>query len=371
MPEKFDRAAFEKLTAGQEKEREELTEKQAGERGAFMAGVHEQANKNAAALSELARKAEEIKRTTPAAPESDLSAEASAKAGVSSSFEAFGKRGQRPPDRPEKKDPQIEAEKTISLAREAEEVFSRNDFDAALEKPRELQRATSPEGVVESEYHEQLLKEFERQVETITGKAYAEAAGIKPDEYKKIFEPLKERIREIASCEKEMKKGHIPFVIVIKNDVISGEKAMPLIELDGKKGTSFLRARIIKEFKNVEGVKIPNGQAYLAIDIETGKTTLGKTSNEAIKKIKAEDQSPLTLEEVVALITHHPEILEDHCVWASGSRRSAGGIAGLWLDRGGPKLGWVGVYDSYAKWGSASCGNRGWEHKMTAKRTIS
>ena len=62
MPEKFDRAAFEKLTAGQEKKREELTEKQAGERGAFMAGAHEQANKNAAALSELARKAEEIKK---------------------------------------------------------------------------------------------------------------------------------------------------------------------------------------------------------------------------------------------------------------------------------------------------------------------
>src|SRR3989338_7453547 len=107
-------------------------------------------------------------------------------------FEAFGKRGQRPTGDQEKKEPQIEAEKTISLAREAEEAFSRNDFDAALLKLRELQRATSPEGVVESKYHEKLLKEFERQVETITGKEYAEAAGMKPDEYRKMFEPLKE-----------------------------------------------------------------------------------------------------------------------------------------------------------------------------------
>ena len=70
-------------------------------------------------------------------------------------FEAFGRRGQKPPEEPEKKETQIEADlsaealakegKTISLAREAEEAFSRNDFDAALLKLRELQRITSKE----------------------------------------------------------------------------------------------------------------------------------------------------------------------------------------------------------------------------------
>jgi len=291
----------------------------------------------------------------------DLSAEASAKAETKpdvTAFEAFGKRGQRPTGDQEKKEPQIEAEKTISLAREAEEAFSRNDFDAALEKLRELQRATSPEGVVESEYHEKLLREFERQVETITGKEYAEAAGMKPDEYRKMFEPLKERIREIAGREKEMKEGHIPFVIVIKNDVIAPEKEMPLIELDGKKGYTTLDADTIKGFKPIEGVKIPNGKAYLAIDIETGKTTLGKTPDEAIKKIKSEDRSPLTLEEGVALITHHSEILKDNYVWAPGSRRGDDEVADLWLIEGKPELSWSGASNSSAKWGSASCGSR-------------
>ncbi|MBI5004997.1 MAG: hypothetical protein HZC03_00070 [Candidatus Lloydbacteria bacterium] len=272
-------------------------------------------------------------------------------------FEAFGKRGQRPPGDKEKKEPQIEAEKTISLAREAEEAFSRNDFDAALEKLRELQRATSPEGVVESEYHEKLLKEFERQVETITGKEYTEASGMKPDEYRKIFEPLKERIREIAGREKEMKEGHIPFVIVIKSDVIAPEKEMPLIELDGKKGYTTLDADTIKGFKPFE-VKIPNGKAYLAVDIETGKTSLGKTPDEAIKKIKSEDRSPLTLEEGVALVTHHPEILKDNYIWMPGSRRGDDSVAHLWLVEGGPRLYWVWASGSGAGWGSASCGSR-------------
>ena len=108
----------------------------------------------------------------------DLSAEASAKAGALAkaetkpeeitAFEAFGKRGQRPPGGQEKKEPQIEAKKTISLAREAEEAFSRNDFDAALLKLRELQRAASPEktperkegfAVLISNTMEKLLKE--------------------------------------------------------------------------------------------------------------------------------------------------------------------------------------------------------------------
>lgn len=273
-------------------------------------------------------------------------------------FEAFGRRGQKPPEESEKKEPQIEAEKIISLAREAEEVFARNDFDAALEKLRELQRFTSPEGVVESEYHEKLLKEFERQVETITGREYSEASGIKPDEYRKIFEPLKERIREIAQREKEMKEGHIPFVIVIKSDVIAPEKKMPLIELEGKKGYTTMDADTIKGFKPIEGVKIPNGKAYLAVDIETGKTSLGKTPDEATKKIKSEDRSPLTLDEGVALITHHPEILNDHYVWAPGSRHGGGGVADLWLSGGEPELGWNYSDGSDSRWGSASCGSR-------------
>jgi hypothetical protein len=273
-------------------------------------------------------------------------------------FEAFGKRGQRPGDK-EKKEPQIESEQAISLAREAEEAFARNDFNAALEKLRELQRAASPEGTIESEYHEQLLKEFERQVSTLSRREYAEAAKMEPDEFAKLFEPLKEYIREIAQREKEAKEkeGHIPFVLVIKNDVIGGEKAMPLIELEGKKGFTGMSADDIKGFKPYE-VKLPEGKAYLAIDIETGKTTLGKTPDEAIKQIKKEDRSALTVEEVVALITHHPEILKDHNVWASGSRHGGGKVADVWLDEGRPELVWDGSDDSNSRWGSASCGSR-------------
>lgn len=293
----------------------------------------------------------------PMPHEADPSVEASREETMA--FEAFGKRGQGPGDR-EKKEPQIEVEKTISLAREAEEAFARNDFNAALDKLRELQRTTSPEGVVESEYHEQLLKEFKRQVATLSKREYAEAAKMKPDEFARLFEPLKEHIREIAQRKKETKEkeGYVPFIIVIKNDVIGGEKAMPLIELEGKKGFTGMRADDIKGFTPYK-VKLPEGKAYLAIDIETGKNTLGKTPDKAIKQIKKDNRSALTIEEAVALITHHPEILKDHYVWASGSRRGGGRVAGLRLDdEDKPLLGWGDSDGSSSIWGSASCGSR-------------
>ena len=133
---------------------------------------------------------------------------------------------------------------------------------------------------------------------------------------------------------------------------------MPLIELEDKKGYTSMSADEIKNFKPIEGVKIPNGKAYLAVDIETGKTSLGKTPDEAIKKIKSEDRSPLTLEEGVALVTHHPEILKDNYIWMPGSRRGGDGVARLWLVEGKPGLDWGWANGSGAKWGSASCGSR-------------
>jgi hypothetical protein len=48
----------------------------------------------------------------------------------------------------ENKELHIKKEKAISLAREAEQAFARNDFGAALEKLRELQRVVTPEGSV-------------------------------------------------------------------------------------------------------------------------------------------------------------------------------------------------------------------------------
>ena len=240
----------------------------------------------------------------------------------------------------------MKEEKTISKEKKEEKNIERN--------PREY-----PVTVNFHEKSEWLEKEFDWQTKNLAQKIekeYPEEANSIIQELLKHIAPLKQKLPEIAKM--DIPEGHIPFVVVIKNDVIGGEKAMPLIELEDKKGYTTMSADEIKGFKPIEGVKIPNGKAYLAIDIETGKTTLGKTPDKAIKKIKSEDRSPLTSEEDVALITHHPEILKDNYVWASGSRRGGGRVALLCLSRGKPKLSWDWADNSHAKWGSASCKTR-------------
>ena len=207
----------------------------------------------------------------------------------------------------------------------------------------------------DEDYYLILLDEFNRQVRTLIQKGVPEMANLTEQRFISILEPLKEHIHELST--KKAPKGHIPFIIVLGEELLSLKKQVPLMELEGEKGYTKMDSDTIKGFKPFE-VKIPNGKAYLAVDIETGKTSLGKTPGEAIKKIKSEDRSPLTLEEGVALVTHHPEILKDNHIWMPGSRRGDDGVAHLWLSGGGPRLFWSLAVLSGARWGSASCGSR-------------
>src|SRR3990167_331256 len=257
----------------------------------------------------------------------------------------------------------IPADELLELMEKGEVKAMKEEKTIPKEKKEEKNIECNPrEYPIPANFHEKLEwleKEFDWQTKNLTQKIkkeYPKEANSIIQELLKHTAPLKQRLPEIAKM--DIPEGHIPFVVVIKNDVIGGEKAMPLIELKDKKGYTTMSADEIKGFKPIEGVKIPNGKAYLAIDIETGKTTLGKTPDKAIKKIKSEDRSPLTLEEDVALITHHPEILKDNYVWASGSRRGGDEVAVLWLSGGRPMLSWGWAGYSHARWGSASCGSR-------------
>ena len=86
---------------------------------------------------------------------------------------------------------------------------------------------------------------------------------------------------------------------------------MPLIELEGTKGNVGMHPVDPTSFEPIEGLQIPNGKAYLLVDIDTGKGTLNVTPDDALKIIESENRSPLTIDEGVAVITHHPEILKN------------------------------------------------------------
>jgi hypothetical protein len=61
-------------------------------------------------------------------------------------------------------------------------------------------------------------------------------------------------------------------------------------------------------FRPIEAIDVPSGP-YLVIDVDLGRETLNVTPDDALERILAEGRSPLTIEEGLALLDQHPEVL--------------------------------------------------------------
>ncbi|MCQ6560597.1 DUF5701 family protein [Paenibacillus mendelii] len=154
----------------------------------------------------------------------------------------------------------------------------------------------------------------------------------------------------------EERHGSVPYIIVIKSDWINGEQAMQHVERNGRLGFSVMDAEEIRSFKPIEGIELPSGIAYLAVNIDTGRETLNVTPNEAMKSIHAADRSPLTLEEGIALVTHYPDcVMKNNGFSLPGSRCGDKRVTALWISGGKPKLGWCWAGNPHTWLGSASC----------------
>jgi len=276
-------------------------------------------------------------------------------------FEAFwkdkdkGKKGQKEePQEIQERKAELE-QKAVTLAQEAERAFSSNDLTQALEKLRELQRTVGMEMVANREQYEKFEQEFSRQIDNLAKKGFPKLAGMDEKKFAAVFEPLKEKLKELSS--REFQEGRIPFIVVPRDKLLALEKQMPLVELEGKKGFTGIDD-VSEFFETAEGVEIPETMAYLVVDIENGKVMLGKSADEAVKQFKKEGRSPLTADEGVAVILQHPEILKDHYMDLAGSRRGDDGVADVWLYEGEPRLDWDLSDNSDSRWGSASCGSR-------------
>jgi len=202
----------------------------------------------------------------------------------------------------------------------------------------------------------ELLSEFDRQVNDFILKGYPELAGLREDVFLQHIAPLKERLPELPTSGEE---ARIAFVIVVCNELVPSDEAMPLVELGGKRGFTRMEADDLKRFTPLEGVELPLGSAYLVADIDTGGGTLNVTPNEAIKTIARENRSPLTIDEGVALVTHYPEVLKTrNCFSILGSRCGDRRVTAMWISGGSPRLGWCWAGNPHSWLGSASCGSR-------------
>ncbi|MBZ0294810.1 MAG: DUF5701 family protein [Anaerolineae bacterium] len=96
---------------------------------------------------------------------------------------------------------------------------------------------------METKLTTQMVVEFDRQVDNLLHKGYPEAAKLSEQDFLKHIEPLRAVVDELKVPQKDLEHGHLPFVIVVKNELVSATRAMSLIEWEGKQGITKLFPR--------------------------------------------------------------------------------------------------------------------------------
>ena len=202
------------------------------------------------------------------------------------------------------------------------------------------------------------IQEFDRQVETLIEKGYSQLAKLSDEAFLQWITPLRSQVETLTVPELNLDTGTLPFVIVIKGDLVSSEEAMARVERNGKQGITKLYPREPQDFDPIDTVTIPQSPAYLLVDIDRGQANINLPPNEAMKMIIEEGRSPLTIDEGLAIVTQYPEFLmKNNCFSLLASRYSGDKrVPAIWINgKKHPNLGWCWDGNPHTWLGSASC----------------
>ncbi len=166
---------------------------------------------------------------------------------------------------------------------------------------------------------------------------------------------LRKKVEGLDVSGPDLGKGYLPFVIVVKKDVIPTEIAMERVDFNDNPGFVNLTPNKVKDFKTISSVSIPDRSVYLLVDIDRGQETINVVPTEALVQIEKQKRSPLTIDEGVAIITHFPDFLQkNNCFSLLGSRAADKRVPAIWISEGKPRLGWCWAGNPHTWLGSAS-----------------
>jgi hypothetical protein len=201
--------------------------------------------------------------------------------------------------------------------------------------------------------------EFDRQVATLVAKGYPEMADRDPDQLVALLEPLRAEVLERVAEPAPPSRERVPFVLTISARLVPAARMMPRTELAGRPGFVSADTGDIDRFKPIEAVPVPDADAWVVYDVERGSDLVSVRPDDALVAITARGRTPLTVEEGIAFVTHHPGSLEkNHCFSLLASRCGDRRVPALWISDKAPKLGWCWAGNPHSWLGSASCGGR-------------
>lgn len=119
-----------------------------------------------------------------------------------------------------------------------------------------------------------LIEEFDRQVENLILKGYPKGAHLSSLKFQEHLSKLKEKAKLLNVPEVDLEKSTIPFVVVIKNNLLPVKKAIDFIEREGKQGIVKLHPLEPEDFEPISSIVLPDSSTYLLVDIDQGKSSL-------------------------------------------------------------------------------------------------
>jgi Family of unknown function (DUF5701) len=186
--------------------------------------------------------------------------------------------------------------------------------------------------------------ELDRQVDRLVELGYPGLAGMAPEAFRALAEPLRPLVQPLA----------VPYLLVVRSTLVPTVDAVGRWSVAGRAGWTDM-ADELAGFGPTGDVAVPDADLYLLAGVSTGRETLGVTPADALPRIKDRGRTPLTIDEGVALVTQHPDVFERHNAFqALGSRAANKRIPSFWMSKGAPRLGWCWLNNPHSWLGSAS-----------------
>lgn len=149
---------------------------------------------------------------------------------------------------------------------------------------------------------------------------------------------------------------HVPFALVLDVDP---NDAVPAMWRGSRPGVSVISRTEAAAYQGVEGLEVPDGPAYLLVDIDTGSEFRGVRPEDALVTVRGRGRTPLTMAEGIALATVRPDMLRpNRCFSLMGSRDGSQRVPAIWISERRAKLGWCWDRNPHTWLGAASAAVR-------------
>lgn len=191
-------------------------------------------------------------------------------------------------------------------------------------------------------------EEIQQQLDRIVALGYPDVADMSADAFRSLARPL---LRALENSDLGTN-----ILLVPTRELVSPESLISRTSIDRMAGFTTMPPRDIASFMPKDGFEPLEGPFYLAIDPHAGGSYLNREPDVASKLIDSDERLPLTLEEGLAIVTQHPDWLENKNGFnLLGSQSTDGRVPSIWMSQGAPRLGAVWPNSRHTWLGNAYC----------------